>query len=245
MATFPVCVVLGVLSMLLLTSWNLKRTGNRIEEENFIFPKIVASGVIGFLTSGLFDSIVKLPIYGGFQITGITFYGGFLGAVISLLVLLVITRNKTARTVKEWFDLLTLPFICFHIFGRIGCFLGGCCYGKITNSFLGVVFPDNIAQGIIHNGVKRYPTQLFEAAALTVIFFSIRKTRHKFTNYLILYGVTRFILEFFRGDERGFISGIFSPSQIVALVLVIIATIYKLAERNASQHQQAAPIFHR
>ena len=229
--TFPVCVVLGFLLLLSLTSISLKKSANHISEENYIFPRLVSSGIVGYFTSALFDSLVKIPVHGEFRITGVTFYGGFIGAVITLFVLLNTGKNKTEYTVKQWFDLLTPPFIVFHAVGRIGCFLGGCCYGKVTDSCLGVIFPDNLPQQIIHNGVKRYPTQLFEVVALSIIFVLLLRNKNKFKNYVMLYAAARFFLEFFRGDERGIVSDIFSPSQIVAVVLLLVIIGSKCIDR--------------
>ena len=173
--TFPLWAVLGILAMFLLTSISLRRQDNFVAEENYIFPKLVLSGMIGLVSSGLLDALFKLPISGEFKITGITFYGGFIGAVTSLYIVLKATQAKTNYAVTEWLNLLTRPFILFHIFGRIGCFFGGCCYGKETDCILGVIFRDNLANNIIHNGAKRYPTQLFEATALVIIFLLLSK----------------------------------------------------------------------
>ncbi len=219
--TFPLCVVAGVLAMFLLIAQTLKRVPHTIDERNYIFPCVAFSGLIGFFSAGLFDSLVKFPLTGEFKMTGITFYGGLLGGMAALYGLLKVSARETRLSVKAWFDLLTVPFMVFHIFGRMGCFFGGCCYGKPTDSFIGVVFPDNLEQGIIHNGIKRFPTQLFEVAALVGILLLVTVTVNRFENYLMLYAVARFIIEFFRGDIRGAILPLFSPSQVVSLVLFI------------------------
>lgn len=235
--TFPIWVVFGILAMFFLLSVSLRRKSNYVNEENYIFPKLVLSGMIGLASSGLLDALFKLPVSGEFEITGITFYGGFLGAAASLYILLKATGSKTAYSVQEWFQLLTLPFILFHIFGRIGCFFGGCCYGKETDNFLGVVFVDNPANNIIHNGIKRYPTQLFEATALMIIFLLLLKRRNKFIHYLFLYAVSRFIIEFFRGDERGHISGILSPAQCISVLIVVAICTYTAINAWRKDHQ--------
>ncbi|MBQ4316655.1 MAG: prolipoprotein diacylglyceryl transferase, partial [Clostridia bacterium] len=88
-------------------------------------------------------------------------------------------------------------------------------------------FPDNEANDIFHYGIKCFPTQLFEATALIVILLLILAQKNKFENYLILYSASRFFIEFLRGDERGSISNIFSPSQIVSIVLFLTVMCYK------------------
>ncbi len=220
-SSFSLCAVIGILMLFFLVHAKLKTSSNNVEEEVYIFPKIVFSGVVGFIFAGIFDSLFKFHLYGEFKITGITFYGGLIGSIVSFYVILRITEQTTTYSVSEWFSILTPPFIVFHIFGRIGCFFGGCCYGKPTDSCFGIVFPNNEANNIFHNGVKCYPTQLFEVTVLIVILLIILTQKNKFEYYLLLYSVSRFLIEFFRGDERGNISNIFSPSQIVSIVIFL------------------------
>lgn len=227
--TFSLFSALGILFMLFLLHSALKKEKcETANEENYIFQKIVVSGVFGFLSSAVFDSIVKYNRFGNFKLHGITFYGGFLGAVLCFFVLVTISLHKTSFSVKAWFDLLTCPFIGFHFFGRIGCFFAGCCYGKQTNSLFAVSFPDDVLSGIYHYGKKCYPTQLFEAFLLLIIFLVVSKCKNKFFSYTFLYAVARFFVEFFRGDERGYITGILSPSQTVCIGILCVCLIYKL-----------------
>lgn len=229
-STFVLFVSLGILSMLYLLHVALKKENcNTAYEENYIFPKIVLSGVFAFFMSAIFDSLVKYSVSGKFRFGGITFYGGFLGATVCFFVLLKISQSKTSFSVKAWFDLLTCPFVAFHFFGRIGCFFAGCCYGKQTNSFFGVYFPDDVLSEIYHYGKKCYPTQLFEAFLLVVIFLITSKQKNKFRCYTFLYAVARFFVEFLRGDERGYLTRLFSPSQIVCISLIFLCSVYKIS----------------
>lgn len=230
--TYTIMVIIGVLSMLWQVHVELMKSSNREVEEGFIFPRIVAAGMTGFISSVVFDALFKIREKGMFVVSGITFYGGLIGAVTGLYLILKVSRRKTEYSGKAWFDLLTVPFILFHICGRIGCFLGGCCYGKITESSLGVVFPDNIEQGIIHGGVKRYPTQLFEVAALLLILFVILHIRERFIAYLLLYAIARFVIEFFRGDDRGYIIKGISPAQFVSVGIVLCIIIYRIIQNK-------------
>ncbi|OQX88164.1 MAG: hypothetical protein B6D55_01260 [Candidatus Omnitrophica bacterium 4484_70.2] len=113
-----------------------------------------------------------------------------------------------------------------HSLGRWGCFFNGCCYGKPTTSWIGVKFPPDSPAGIL--GEKVIPTQLISLFFLLVIFFILLNLRKRkkfkgeiFLSYLILYGIFRFIIEFFRGDPRGYIF-IFSTSQFISLIVVAI-----------------------
>lgn len=229
--TFPILVVFGLLSMMGLTFFSLKNEPNPAEEESYIFPKLVMAGMGGFLGSAVLDSLLNRNLTGSLQITGITFYGGLLGACTTLWLLLKVTQHRTAYSIGEWFNRLTLPFLAFHFWGRIGCFFGGCCYGKVTHSCIGVAFPDQPELNIIHNGVRRYPTQLFEAAALLLLFVLLRKNRRPFENYILMYAVFRFFNEFLRGDVRGYLLPWFSPSQVISMVLFAAVVGYKFVSR--------------
>lgn len=154
---------------------------------------------------------------------GFVFYGGFIGAVIAGIIYL---RNKNIGIIKAA-DFFAPPLALGHAIGRIGCFLAGCCYGKETHSFLGVVFnnPDTLVpQYLQHTHI--YPTQLFESFANFILFLILvkiyknQKQEGKTAlTYIMGYALIRFVIEFFRGDDRGLaIMGLF-PSQIIALIL--------------------------
>ena len=121
---------------------------------------------------------------------------------------------------KEILIVAPICITCAHAFGRIGCFLAGCCYGQVTDSCIGVDFP-NIG--------KRIPTQLFESVFLffltIVLYFLIFVVKFKYTmhTYLAAYSIFRFVIEFFRGDDaRGAtVLGLY-PSQLVCIFIWII-----------------------
>ena len=135
-------------------------------------------------------------------------------------------------------DIATIIIPLFHFFGRIGCFLVGCCFG--VESHIGFTFENSPLE--VANHVHRFPIQLVEATynlCLFIILYNLLK-RSKLKGkllglYLILYPVGRFIFEFFRGDEyRGFLFGL-STSQIISIILLFIG-IYILTkkEKNSS-----------
>lgn len=160
---------------------------------------------------------------------GFVFYGSFLFAIPTMFWFF--KRNKLDP--YKMLDIMAITTCIVHMFGRVGCFLAGCCYGVPTKNFFGVVFNDPLcaAEPL---GVPLHPTQLYEALYifLVMIFLLRRRVRQKFYGelfllYLIFYAVGRSILEIFRGDAtRGFIiDGILSHSQFIALI-IIICTLY-------------------
>lgn len=129
---------------------------------------------------------------------------------------------------------LTAPAIpLFHVFGRVGCFLGGCCYG--LPSAWGFVYRYSpVAEA---NGVSRFPVQLVEAAWNLVLFLLLARLQRRGRDrllplYLALYAPARFLLEFLRGDAyRGIFLGL-STSQWISLFLFPAALYALLRPRN-------------
>ena len=123
-----------------------------------------------------------------------------------------------------------LPSVALALgFGRIGCFLAGCCYGKETNSAFHIIFHDS---AYAPNNVPLIPTQLISSGLdfLNCIFLMWFAGKKKGDGqvaglYLVCYSVGRFVLEFFRGDlERGNV-GSLSTSQFIAIFTAIAGVV--------------------
>lgn len=159
-----------------------------------------------------------------FSFGGMVFYGGFLGGIAAIGIYCKFDKKIRARNLFDVYAVLT-PL--FHVFGRIGCFLGGCCYG-VESSFGFTVHGNTLNPDI--NDVNRLPIQLIEATLNLFIFFCILSLfqKRKMTDklilvYMLIYPVVRFTLEFFRDDAiRGFLFGL-STSQWISILLFIIA----------------------
>ncbi|MBQ7766046.1 MAG: prolipoprotein diacylglyceryl transferase [Lachnospiraceae bacterium] len=151
--------------------------------------------------------------------SGFVVYGGIITGVLAGYIY---TRIKKISFAK-YFDLVMPEIALAQGFGRIGCFLAGCCYGRQTDSWLGVIFP---AGSMAPSGVKLLPTQLFMSAgdfliALILILYS-RKNKidgNVGAGYLVLYGAGRFAIEFLRNDARGSV-GTLSTSQFISIFIV-------------------------
>ncbi|NLY36508.1 MAG: prolipoprotein diacylglyceryl transferase [Tissierellia bacterium] len=167
--------------------------------------------------------------------SGFVFIGGLIGAGIGIYVFLKIYKKMNALLVL---DLFAISLTILHIFGRMGCFMAGCCYGKETTSWLGITFTEG---GIAPYGVKLFPTQLFSVGGNILIFIILISLSQKnkipgklIGLYLTMYSTGRFLLEFFRGDQfRGFFLG-FSTSQWLSIPLFILGlmTLYISARIN-------------
>lgn len=149
---------------------------------------------------------------------GMVFYGGFIGGILSVVVFSALYKIPFWKAMDTFIPTQAIA----HGFGRIGCFLGGCCYG-IPFEY-GVCLP---ATGM--GNTPLFPVQLVEAACVFGLFAAMmyygrvkREPGRLLSLYLIGYGVIRFILEFFRGDDYRGIYGVFSFSQWISLALIAV-----------------------
>jgi phosphatidylglycerol:prolipoprotein diacylglycerol transferase len=165
--------------------------------------------------------------------SGGVFYGGLILAVTVALWYI----RKIGLPLWTTCDVFAPGIALGHVVGRFGCFFAGCCYGKETHVPWAITFHDPYAAANVGTplGVPLHPTQLYEAGAELIILFVLLASERKgrpfpgrtFWLYMLLYAISRFIIEFFRGDERGTV-GIFSTSQFISVLLVPIA-IFMLA----------------
>ena len=146
------------------------------------------------------------------------------GKKIKVAVCKSLTNNMNA-TITDAMPFIPIAICIAHAFGRLGCFFGGCCYGRVTDAWYGIACAAPNGYTLAE---KVVPTQLFEmiflfvlAAAMAVLFFRFR-FKYNFSVYAIAYGIWRFIIEFFRDDDRGGVAGAaLTPSQILSIFMVL------------------------
>lgn len=161
-----------------------------------------------------------------FQSAG-TFYGGFFGAVLTILLYSHFQNLPLLLVLDVSAGALPLS----HAIGRLGCFAAGCCFGKPTDLPWGITFTDEVVARLsgtpLH--ISLHPTQLYEAAVefLNFVFLFWLGARQRFAGqifatYLVLYGIERGFIEFFRGDpgRTMMFHGTLSLMQIVSAVFV-------------------------
>ena len=154
---------------------------------------------------------------------GLVFYGGLLGGLLAVWGYC----RRYALPLEDVLSVCTPAIPLFHVFGRMGCFLAGCCWG--VPAAWGIAFP---AGSDAPAGVPLFPVQLVESACNLALFVALaflsRRLAQKwlvFPLYLAAYGLMRFTLEFFRGDRaRGVF--FFSTSQWISLLVVPAALLY-------------------
>ena len=161
--------------------------------------------------------------------SGGVFYGGLIAAVA--VAFWYMWRHK--MPLWTTCDVFAPGIALGHAVGRLGCLMAGCCYGRPASVPWAITFTNPEANANVGTplGVALHPTQLYESAAEALILVLLLVTEKKgrpfqgrtFWSYMVLYGISRFVIEFFRGDERGSVFGAVSTSQFISLVLVPLA----------------------
>ncbi len=214
---------------------------------NFCVVTAAVSIVLGYLSAVVFQAFYNIKELGEFVInrqTGATFYGGLIGGAASFLAVYFgigyFLFKKEKLHIKEFFtvaDIAAASIAVAHGFGRIGCLMAGCCHGGATDAWYGIYMPEL--------GVKVVPLQLYEALFLFALFgfFVYRLIKNKTCNlplYMAIYGVWRFIIEYFRQDDRGStIVDFLSPSQFIAILMVVGAVALYFGQRAIMKRLEA------
>lgn len=167
---------------------------------------------------------------------GFVVYGGIIGGILTGWIYCKVKKLRFLT----YFDLMIPSIALAQGFGRIGCFLAGCCYGKETDSHLSVVFQNS---DFAPNHVALIPTQIYSSILDFLHFFILLYVaKHKKAEgevaacYLILYSIGRFFLEFFRGDiARGNV-GILSTSQFISIFTGIAGVAVLFAVMHGKKH---------
>ena len=200
--------------------------------------KMIKAGEIeGYTTWNLWEDIIK---------NGFVFYGGFLGGAGGYLIYSRVYKLRFFQLTDNAVQSLPLG----HAFGRIGCLMAGCCYGRETHSHFGIVFT-HPADPYCPTGVKLYPTQLMEAIFCFLLFIFILVFKYYYKKkhngnvregmltmiYLFAYGTFRYLLEFLRGDPARRSFFVLSTSQWISILLVL-GGFYLLAKILVQKEQE-------
>ena len=221
---FPLCVGIGLLVLVLLVLYGCSRSGlSSFQVNERLVPALPFCLLFGVVFAGFSDTL----FHDGFQAVlhhpfgrGVNYFGWLFGCVIFLFVFGRLSRIS-ATALLEVFVPACLPA---QAIGRIGCFLGGCCYGMPVDPAWGVVYPEGSLPFSVYGSVPLFPVQLYEAGWLFIVFvivLTVVRQEHRAGVSLMAMGVGRFALEFLRGDSRGdmlFCTSL-SPAQCLSIVL--------------------------
>lgn len=225
--TFNICIILAMIVAILVFVHQTKGAFEPTVQDTLI---AIFGADVPFIIGGaiLHNKIVYAKSFTDFihlihRNTGIAFFGGFIGGFIGFVILFKLMIGKKV-SMKYTMDQIAPAIMIGHAIGRIGCLLGGCCFGKPCR--IGLSFALGTPAYNMYGAKKLFPTQLLESILLIgmfVIACKIKKNRTEF--YLISYSVIRFFLEFIRGDDRGNVWLFFSPAQVISIVIFGITVI--------------------
>ena len=249
---YGICMAAGIIMcfvFLYVTMWIKKF--NEEATDKILVIGVVGTG-FGIFTATLFQSVYNFIAdpEGGFHFGGMTFIGGLIGGVLSFLVVywvyiyliaprtkIKLLKNNMNATLTDALPFIPIGIVIAHAFGRLGCFFGGCCYGKPAPEGVWGL-PCSAPYG--HQlDVLVIPTQLYECLFLVALAIIMCVLYFKFSFYAnfglyaVVYGIWRFGIEFVRGDARGeLLPGVsLFPSQIWSIVMVFAGIGYFFLER--------------
>ena len=224
---FPLCAGIALLAATLAVRFQSKKLSEDPDFENRIMIAIPLSMLSGVFVAYLSDVIFR----GGWKALtkprgfGLTFYGWLTGCIAFYWIYGKICRIRPVLL----FNLFLPSFALAQAIGRIGCFCGGCCYGRPAGC-LGIRFPPGSLPYQAYGNTALIPVQLMEAAYLLALF-AVLFLKIPFPKraawYLILMSSGRFLLEFLRGDNRGDIGGFhwLSPAQLLGIIFLGVGII--------------------
>jgi len=232
--TYGFLVSLGVLLGLWMSVRNSERLGYNGDDAWNLGIVVVLCGILGakvlYIIDGLIEQNMRLSDI--FTLSTLQAGGVFSGGLLAAFVAAAWYVRKHHMPPLGTCDAFAPGLALGHAIGRLGCFAAGCCFGKPTHHWWGVIFRNPLANSITGTplGIPLQPTQLFEfAVELANFFFLMWLLRRRnfdgqvFGAFLFIYGVARFFIEYLRGDpDRGFLfSGAITVTQLIAIGLVL------------------------
>lgn len=189
----------------------VKKEGYSLKLASFL----AVASLTGLFAGGRLFGIIAANIYkaqnGISVVPGFVFYGGLIGFLTVFILLQKVSMRAVSSTLC---DIIAVSIPLFHAFGRVGCFISGCCGGVI-------------------------PVQLIEASFNLCLFIVLLFSRNKLKGillplYLISYSIFRFVIEFFRTDDVRGIIGFFSFGQLCSVAIFIGTIIFLFYTKRKS-----------
>ncbi len=221
--SYGLFIAIGVIVALFVAE---KRAEKRGMDSAFLYPLTFVCVLGGFVSAKILFCIVEWKSFvqnpmAFLSSSGFVVYGGIIGGTLAAALYVKIKKYPFL----DYFDIVLPSVAITQAFGRIGCFMAGCCYGIETDAWYGIVFQNS---KYAPNHVKMIPTQLISSAGMfciaAILFWFAKKNKKPGrvgALYLVLYSIGRFGIEFLRGDLRGAVGGL-STSQFISLFIVVL-----------------------
>ena len=224
---YGICVGVAMLVVGFWTIRNFKIYSMDTDQQNeilFGIPFMMLTGVaFAFFFDAAFTGDWRTWMDPRVRRVGFTFAGWLFGVVLFIFVFGGFTSFGRMFLLNMFLPIFAIA----QGIGRVGCFLGGCCYGKVCA--WGVKYPPGSFPFERIGEVRVFPVQLVEAGLLFCLFGVCLKVpfRHRAVVYLLGIGILRFVLEHFRGDDRGSFLGVvcLSPQQILSILFLLVGLV--------------------
>ncbi len=241
-------IAIGVIGAFWLSSHLAKKNG--YDPDLFFYGGIIGL-IFGLIGAKVlywiveFDRVIEDPsmllsLDGGFVV-----YGGVIAGILTPIFYVKKIRKE------PFLDKADIAFPCIALaqgFGRIGCFLAGCCYGAEApeGAWYAVTFPEGSSAPA---GIPLYPTQLVSAIGMLllagILLFIYKKSKFRGETvcaYMAFYSVGRYLIEMIRNDDRGVV-GPFSTSQLISIVIFLLAIVLFIIfyKKNLAPSSQMTP----
>ena len=259
-STYGVLTALGYLAGGLWVYFHLREIEGKEDEFWLLCYAIVVSAVLGakmgyWLLEWRDFSADPWGMLSDWR-SGWVFWTGFAGTLVGCwLFQQAYNRVRRPRRSLPVADLFAAALALGHVLGRVGCFFEGCCHGRPTSMPWGVSFY-SFSVPEAWRGMPLHPVQLYEAFGELVLFLflaysvmpRIRAKKYAYGSafflYILLYALLRFVMEFFRGDDRGvfFLPGL-SPSQWFSLAGGGAAAFILWKRGLAEKHPQTRSVY--
>ncbi|HMP82157.1 MAG TPA: prolipoprotein diacylglyceryl transferase [Verrucomicrobiota bacterium] len=221
---YGVMLVLGILAGLWTSTRRAPLAGIQGEKIADLGPWLILGAVIGGRTLFVLtysDAVFRDPLYPNAPWTevfmirrgGLIFYGGLIGAALACIIYCRVRKLQLWKVA----DILAPGIALGYVFGRIGCFLNGCCFGSICQFPWAVRYPNQSSVwhdhfqsekvGALERSLPVHPSQIYDSLLNIGLYLTLAWMfrRRKFDGqvfaaYLVLYAITRSFVELFRGD---------------------------------------------
>jgi phosphatidylglycerol:prolipoprotein diacylglycerol transferase len=224
MYSYGAMMALAFISAGIVAHWQFKKRGVK---PDFIYPLLIAAVVGGLLGAKIHYLIIHPEEFPENLLSGsgLVWFGGLFGALAAVIVVTLVAKQRLAAIMDSGAIALAMGYA----FGRIGCFLRGCCHGTPTDLPWGMAFPQGVPP--TPEGVHVHPTQLYSSLASLVIFALLawvisprfKREGPLMFAYAVLAGIERFLVEFIRTNEPVALG--LTQQQWIAIAMVVVGAV--------------------
>lgn len=224
---YGILVATGFLAGYFTAFYRAPKAGIASDTISEVFTWIIIGGIVGarllYVVTYWDESFAGKPILSVFKIWegGLVFFGGLIGGTVATILFCRIKKISAIRVGDALAPSLSLG----HAFGRIGCLMAGCCFGKQCTLPWAITFPE----GHSTHPHAVHPVQIYESILNFLLFglliwiFKKRKYDGQVLGiYCIGYSIVRFIVEFFRGDYPEYAAGVFTQAHMISVFLIVL-----------------------